>query len=174
MSIAVRRITADDWREVKALRLRALADPVAPIAFLDTVEGAGRQPDGFWQDRAANASGSAASAQFVAIADTGEWVGTVTVLAHREHVDSGLVVGVYVADGHRGAGIIDALLDAAAEWSREQGLRELVLEVHVDNDRAQAVYSRSGFVRTGVTDTVGFGREWVMTRSLGTADGALR
>ena len=166
MSIAVRRITPEDWREVKALRLQALADPAAPMAFLASVEHAAAQPDRFWQERAANAAGDAASAQFVAIADDGTWTGTVTVLPHREQHDAGLVVGVYVADTHRGAGVIDALLDASAAWARDRGLRALVLEVHVDNERAQAVYRRRGFVRTGEIETSGFGREWVMRREL--------
>lgn len=166
MSIAVRRITSEDWREVKALRLQALADAAAPMAFLDTVEHAAAQPDRLWQERAANAAGDAAAAQFVAIADDGTWTGTVTVLPHREQHDAGLVVGVYVADAHRGAGVIDALFDAAAIWSRDRGLRALVLEVHVDNERAQAVYRRRGFVRIGEIETSGFGREWVMRREL--------
>ena len=166
MSIAVRRITPEDWREVKALRLQALADPAAPMAFLDTVEHAAAQPDRFWQERAANAAGDAAAAQFVAIADDGTWAGTVTVLPHREQHDAGLVVGVYVADAHRGAGVIDALLDDAAAWARDRDFRALVLEVHVDNERAQAVYRRCGFVQTGAIETSGFGREWVMRREL--------
>ena len=166
MSIAVRRIEADEWREVKALRLLALADPAAPIAFLDTVEHASAQPDSFWQERAANAAGDASAAQLVAVTDAGAWVGSVTVLPHRELRDAGLVVGVFVADGHRGAGVIDALLDAAAEWARGRGLSDLLLEVHVDNDRAQSVYARSGFVRSGEVETAGFGREWVMRRAL--------
>ncbi|HZU93097.1 MAG TPA: GNAT family N-acetyltransferase, partial [Microbacterium sp.] len=69
-------------------------------------------------------------------------------------------------DGHRGAGVIDALLDAAAEWARWRGLSDLLLEVHVDNDRAQSVYARCGFVRSGEVETAGFGREWVMRRAL--------
>lgn len=173
MSFRVRRVEAHEWPQVKALRLRALADPAAPIAFLDTVEHANGQPDRFWEERAANAAAPSAVAQFVAVTDAGEWAGTATVLPHREHADAGLVVGVYVADEHRGTGMIDALLDGAAEWARGQGLSALVLEVHVDNDRAQAVYARSGFARSGEIETAGFGREWVMRRELarsGSAD----
>ena len=166
MSISVRRVEADDWREVKALRLRALADEAAPIAFLDTVEHASAQPDRFWQERTANAAAPAAAAQFAAIADDDRWVGTVTVLPHREHADAGLVVGVYVADEHRGAGVIDTLMEAAARWAQESGLAALLLEVHVDNARAQAVYGRCGFVRIGEIESTGFGREWVMRRDL--------
>ncbi len=37
----------------------------------------------------------------------------------------------------------------------------------MNNSRAQAVYRRAGFVRTGEIETSGFGREWVMRRELG-------
>lgn len=166
MTFSVRRIEAHEWPEVKALRLRALADEAAPIAFLDTVESASAQPDRFWQDRAANASGDAAAAQLVAVTDAGDWVGTVTVLPHSEDPHAGHVVGVYVAETHRGLGMIDALLEAAADFARGRGLSALVLEAHVDNHRAQAVYRRGGFVRTDLVEAPDFGREWVMARAL--------
>lgn len=170
MSVVVRRIESDEWREVKALRLQALADQAAPIAFLDTVEHASSRPDVFWRDRAANAAGDAAAAQLVAMTDDGEWIGTVTVLPHREHQRAGLVVGVFVSDGHRGSGVIDALLDAAADWAKVRGFSDLFLEVHVDNERAQRSYTRCGFVRAGEIETAGFGREWVMRRVLARPD----
>lgn len=161
---SVRRIRADEWRQVKALRLQALADPVADLAFLDTLEHATSQPDEFWIERARNSADGADAAQFVAIADDGAWFGTATVLRHRDREGAGLVVGVYVADGHRGAGAIEALLDAAAEWTRQQGWSELLLEVHVDNARAIAAYERCGFVCTGeITEHVN-GSEYVMRR----------
>lgn len=71
MSVHVRRVEAGEWSQVKDLRLRALADPAAPIAFLDTVEHASGQPDRFWQERTVNAAEPSAAAQFVAVTDAG-------------------------------------------------------------------------------------------------------
>lgn len=167
MTFVVRRVTADDWPEVKALRLRALADEAAPIAFLDTLENASAMPDEFWQDRADTATGEGAIVQVVAVTDAGEWAGSVSVLALAGPTEPGLVVGVYVAPEHRGAGIIDALLESAGEWARERDLPALDLGVHADNARAQAVYSRCGFVRIGETEIDGFGPELLMRRGLG-------
>ncbi len=112
---AVRRIRADEWRQAKALRLQALADPVADLAFLETLDNASAQPDEFWQERTRNSADGDTAAQFVALTADGTWAGTTTVLADRDRADSGLVVGVYVAPEHRGAGLIEALLDAAAD-----------------------------------------------------------
>ena len=67
-----------------------------------------------------------------------------------------LLVGVYVAPGHRGrdAGVADALLDAVERWAAGHGTT-LRLHVHEDNPRALAFYERRGFVRTGHTEPYG-------------------
>ncbi|MFB7842492.1 GNAT family N-acetyltransferase [Microbacterium sp. NPDC056052] len=168
MSIEVRRVLATEWADVRDLRLRALQDPVAALAFLDTFENASAQPDEFWQHRTANAAEGGANAQFVAIGDDGGWFGSATVLpSGLEGPEStALVVGVYVAEGHRGAGAIESLLDECATWSAEQGAYALTLEVHVDNHRAQAAYERCGFTRTGQITELENGREYVMVRPL--------
>lgn len=166
MSIEVRRVLATEWTDVRDLRLRALQDPVAALAFLDTFENASAQPDAFWQHRTANAAEGGPNAQFVAIAEDGEWFGSATVLpSGLEGPEStALVVGVYVAEGHRGAGAIETLFDECATWSAEQGAHGLTLEVHVDNHRAQAAYERCGFTRTGQITELAHGREYVMVR----------
>ncbi len=166
MSPAVRRVTADDWIAVRKLRLRALQDPAAALAFLDTFENASAQPDEFWRQRTENAAEGGPNAQYVAIAGDGEWFGSATVIPSR--VAGGdataLVVGVYVADGHRGAGTVEALFDECTAWAAEQGYAELTLEVHVENARAQAAYGRCGFTRTGLITVLPNGHEYVMTR----------
>ncbi|MDQ4212774.1 GNAT family N-acetyltransferase [Microbacterium capsulatum] len=164
----VRRIRADEWTQGRDLRLRSLQDPAADIAFLDTYENAAAQTDAFWRARISRAAEGSEIAQFVAIAGDGEWFGTTTVLATVLEGEPGtaLVVGVFVAEGHRGNGAIDALLDACAAWVSGLGITELTLEVHVDNARAQAAYERNGFVRTGRIIELDTGREYVMIRSL--------
>jgi len=167
-SFHVRRIRAEEWRRARDLRLRGLQDPAAAIAFLDTFENASRQPDGFWQARATDAADGEEAAQFVAIDEDGVWFGSATVLATFLGAlpAAALVVGVYVAEGHRGAGAIETLFDECAAWAAEQGAAELTLEVHVDNHRAQAAYERCGFTRTGQITELANGHEYVMTRPL--------
>ena len=179
MSSVVRRVRAGEWERVRDLRLDAVRDPAASIAFLHSYEAEAAHPDEFWVERTANSSGDDAVAQFIAESE-GEWIGTVTVLRWaagesdhhgREVIEPrGDVVGVYVRPGHRGSGLIDALLDAAAEWARALGDRALTLDVHVDNARAQAAYRRAGFVETGLRFTGVIGPELEMRRVLSTAD----
>jgi RimJ/RimL family protein N-acetyltransferase len=166
MTFAVRRVQAGEWERVRDLRLRSLQDPVAALAFLDTFENASAQPDAFWRHRTAQAAQGGPNGQFVAVAEDGEWFGSATVIGDRDAAASALVVGVYVAEGHRGAGAVEALFDECAAWATEGGFTELVLEVHVDNHRAQAAYERCGFTRTGEITELENGQEYVMTRPL--------
>lgn len=159
--VAVRRVRPDDWPRLRAMRLEALQDEAAPIAYLETHDAALARPDTFWQERAAGASAGDAVAQFVGVTESGEWVGSATGL--REEAGAldfagravqqlqVHVVGVWVRPDHRGTGLIGRLVDEVAAWAREGGVERLRLLVHEDNARAQAAYRRLGFVPTGAT-----------------------
>ncbi|WP_426593753.1 GNAT family N-acetyltransferase [Cellulomonas sp. McL0617] len=175
MTATVRRVRADEWPLVRGLRLDALRDPDAHLAFLDTYENASASPDDHWQARAAGSAQGDHAAQLVAV-DGDAWVGTVTVLVQRAGTQDHhgrliernrtLLVGVYVRPSHRGAGVIDDLLDAAVDWCREHGFTTLTLDVHRDNPRAQGAYRRAGFARSGVELTGAIGPEIEMVRTL--------
>ncbi|MDR6974509.1 GNAT superfamily N-acetyltransferase [Streptomyces sp. 3330] len=163
---AVRVVRADEWASVKDLRLLALRDPVAPLAFLETYEAAAARPDSFWQERAAGAAeGGTGVRQFVAESEGGQWVGTATVLVEEAGTDDwagfpverrqGHVVGVFVREEWRGSGLTRALLDAAVNWSWELGLGRVRLIVHEKNLRAQRAYRKAGFIPSGRTVPLG-------------------
>ena len=174
-TVAVRRIRADEWQAVRALRLESTSDPDANIAFLETPEQVAARPEQFWRDRARLAAESETAAQFVAVVD-GAWVGSLSVIiratGQTDHLGRFVddrradVVGVYVNPAHRGTGAVDQLLAAAAAWAGGLGLRRLSLDVHRDNPRAQAAYRRAGFEPTGETFSSSIGPEIVMARPL--------
>ncbi|MFI1048561.1 GNAT family N-acetyltransferase [Streptomyces griseoruber] len=164
----VRGIRTDEWRPAKALRLEALKDPAAAIAFLETYEDAAARPDSFWQERALRAGGAAGGVrQFVAEAAGGEWIGTVTVLVEEAgSVDwaglpverrQGHVVGVYVRPEWRGGGVTRKLFEAGVEWAWGVGVERVRLLVHQKNLRAQRAYRKAGFAPSGLTVPVGEG-----------------
>lgn len=177
MTPAARRVRADEGARVRELRLRAVRDPNAALAFLTTYEQEIARDPAFWDARAASGASGDAGAMFV-VETQGEWAGSATVLVRRagdvDHTGRRRteahagIVGVFVDPAHRGSGAIDALLDAAADWARALGFETLSLDVHVDNGRAQAAYRRAGFVATGEEFTTSIGRELAMTRSLRT------
>ncbi|MFD3946352.1 GNAT family N-acetyltransferase [Streptomyces sp. NPDC058579] len=167
MRYLIRTIRADEWELCREIRLAALQDPVAKIAFLDTYEDAVTRSDSFWRERAEGASEGASESggsvrQFVAEAPDGSWAGTITLLVERPSdeprfgapakTDQTHIVGVYVRPEARGTGVIDALFRAGVEWSwalPEPVIGRVRLYVHEDNARAATFYRRFGFVETG-------------------------
>lgn len=73
------------------------------------------------------------------------WFAPVAEVASVRDVPTGpLVVGLFVAERHRGAGIARALLDAAADWSRGRGpvVRSFTA---ADDPAALAAHHAAGF-----------------------------
>lgn len=157
-----------DWRRYRDLRLTALRDPMAPVAFFEPYEEALRRTADGWRQQAEPQKGRTT---FVGEAPDGTWAGMVTAVRHDDgHVH---VVGVYVAPEHRGAGLAEALMRAAIEWAGE---REVRLDVHENNGRAARFYHRLGFRPTGhiepdPRDPRLYARELTLRRSPGTAAG---
>ncbi|MEU6808901.1 GNAT family N-acetyltransferase [Streptomyces sp. NPDC046831] len=158
----VRAIRADEWSEVKALRLLALQDPVAHLAFLETYDQATAKPESYWRERAAGAAEGAPDArQFIVEAPDGAWVGSVTVLVEEAgsrdwagcpvERRQGHLVGVYMRPEHRGCGLTEVLFDEALSWAWHIGLERVRLIVHEDNGRAERFYRRIGFEPSGHT-----------------------
>lgn len=161
MNYVIRSVRADEWPAVKELRLLALRDPVAHLAFLETYEQALAKPDSFWRERTAGAAeGADGAQQVIAEGPDGEWVGTLTVLVEEAGTKDwagfpverrqGHLVGVFVRPEYRGIGLTEVLFDAALEWAWARGVERIRLIVHEDNGRAQAFYRRAGFVPSGV------------------------
>jgi GNAT superfamily N-acetyltransferase len=145
------------------LRLEALRDEVAHLAFLETYEQAAARPDSFWRERTDRAAQGRGARQLVAERADGRWLGTLTVLVERPGTEvfggtapmpQAHVVGVYVRPEARGTGLSRELLQAGAEWAwavPEPHIDRVRLWVHEDNARAEALYTKGGFVRTGAT-----------------------
>ncbi|MFF2629522.1 GNAT family N-acetyltransferase [Kitasatospora griseola] len=160
MNHVIRATTAEDWQGVKELRLHALRDPAASIAFLDTYEAEAVRPDEFWRDRAAG-GGELLARQFVAERADGDLDGSATVLVERAgrdvfggqaDADQAHLVGVFVREEQRGSGLARALFDAAiafADGLDEPRISRVRLYVHQDNQRAEAFYRKVGFIRSG-------------------------
>lgn len=89
------------------------------------------------------------AAVFVA-EDEGEIVGRLSV-ARDQHPASRHVadLGLMVAATHRRQGIGTHLLEAAAAWGRDAGVRKLELHVFPWNTGAIALYEKFGFVQEG-------------------------
>src|SRR5690348_11627401 len=89
-----------------------------------------------------------ASRYYIVADDDGVITGYGGLLAQRGGQADVLTLAVAA---HRwGEGIGGALLDRLLSEASRRGCREVILEVRVDNDRAQRLYRRRGFTDIGV------------------------
>jgi GNAT superfamily N-acetyltransferase len=178
MAYRIRAVRGEDWERLRELRLAALADPMASVAFNETYEMAVGQGSEFWRRRAAKGAEGGLAETFVAEDEVlcGRWAGSATVLDEGEAAH---IVGVYLRPEYRGTGLAESLFRAMEGWaSGRPYVVRMLLHVHEENPRAEALYRRIGYVRTGgfVEDPKVAGlREFEMIRALdGKCVGELR
>jgi ribosomal protein S18 acetylase RimI-like enzyme len=147
LAVGVRRVGGEDRDLVRELRLRALLD--SPDAFGSTYEREAAFPLSVWDDRV-RAPGNA---HFLWDSPLGVPSGMASVVRDDEQPGAAHVVGVWVAPDVRGTGAADGLVVAAIEWAQRAGVTTLRLHVSEHNVRAERLYFRHGFTRTGVTFT---------------------
>jgi GNAT superfamily N-acetyltransferase len=145
---AVRRVRPADTARMRALRLEMLAD--TPLAFLETVADAAARSHDDYAAQIASMSTGCRRAQFVADPGSGRLLGHAGGHAAPDDPALTVIFAVYVTPARRGSGLLAALIEGVADWSRRCDRPELLLEVVVGNDRAFRAYQRLGFVDTGV------------------------
>jgi GNAT superfamily N-acetyltransferase len=147
VAMEIRRIRPSEGLQLRALRLRALAD--APTAFSSTLAREQAFPESLWHERAAGAASGSDRATFIA-ADGAQWIGCATGLA--EDADrlghAPILVGMFVDSVSRGKGIGAALVEAVAAWAGTLPATNLYLWVTATNRPAVALYDKCGFTRT--------------------------
>lgn len=156
----VARIRPDDWRELRDVRLRALAD--APSAFGSTLAREAAFPDDVWRERAAQGrtllartvpdggppdDGSPAAGD----RSPGPVVGIAAVVPSPDDATVAELVSVWVEPGARGSGVAASLLARADDLAAGLGARTLALWVTATNAPALRLYERAGFAPTGET-----------------------
>ena len=129
-------------RPARAADARPLAELFAAVAA--ERDGIATEPPVDVEERAALFARSAAGTVVAVAAD--ELVGMLHVEVSRHGFGE---FGMLVDRGWRGRGVGSALVAAAADWARGQGLHKLSLEVFAHNTAAIALYRKAGFTEEG-------------------------
>jgi GNAT superfamily N-acetyltransferase len=163
--VAVRRILADEWEELRDLRLRALAG--APDAFGTTWAEASTRPESRWQRWAAG--GAAGEIDVLVVAEhEGRLYGLAGGRAGDDMPpDEVELVSMWVEPALRGTGTALRLVEAVLAWARVRGTPRVRLWVTEGNVPAIKLYERAGFSATDETAPVRAGsdlRERLMVR----------
>lgn len=147
--LVVRRIGAEEGPQLKALRLRALAEE--PEAFGETVAEAEARDEAEYGARARAASDGDRRAWFLAelvddhASPAGAPLPVGLAMGRRRPPDDCMVFSVWVADPARRRGVGRALVEAVADWARSWGASRLVLWVYRSNEGAIRFYEHRGF-----------------------------
>ncbi|HUR70283.1 MAG TPA: GNAT family N-acetyltransferase [Candidatus Thermoplasmatota archaeon] len=136
----VRPARPEEWRALRALRLRALEED--PRAFGRTLDEERAQPEAEWRERAFGPR----NAIFVA-----ERAGALVAMCGLHVEDDGALQlwGMWTAPEARGAGVGRALVDAALAEARARGAARVHLWVNLQQAGAMRLYERAGFERDG-------------------------
>jgi len=137
--VVVLRVTENDWRALRAVRLAALAE--APTAFGSTV----RREQDFDEDRWRAWARSAA--MFVAVAGESS-VGIAAGVAGKSGGERKLVA-MWVSPGWRGRDVALRLMSSVIDWAGVEGAERVTLWVAEGNESARRLYERRGFRFTG-------------------------
>ncbi|MBW3612870.1 MAG: GNAT family N-acetyltransferase [Chloroflexi bacterium] len=149
MGTEIRRIRADEWPELRRLRLEALHD--APLAFGSTYERDAAMADVDWQRWAGEAAAWRDQVIFIAATD-GRWVAMARGSVSRDESGAAYPTAVYVDPAFRGRGLGRAVSARVIAWARERGVRRLLLHVADWDVAARRTYESLGFVTTGATE----------------------
>lgn len=137
--VIVLRVAEDDWRELREVRLAALAE--APTAFGSSL----RREQGFDEDRWRAWARSAA--MFLAVVD-GSPVGMAAGVAGKSGGERKLVA-MWVDPGWRGRDTALGLMSSVIDSAGSEGADRVTLWVAQGNESARRLYERRGFRFTG-------------------------
>jgi ribosomal protein S18 acetylase RimI-like enzyme len=141
--IEVRTARPDEWRRVRDLRLRALAD--SPNAFGSTFERERSHTEIEWVQWI---SGWEDSVNRMVVAVAGdEWVG-MAVGSRTGDEERAHLYAMWVEPRSRRAGVGRRLVEAVLEWARAEGATEIELGATAINRTAVEFYERLGFTDT--------------------------
>jgi GNAT superfamily N-acetyltransferase len=142
--IAVRRITDQDGRILREVRLRALLD--SPAAFGTRYEDAVTEAEAEWTATARASARGNRRAYFFALDDErADELPVGMVQARRRPPVDCLLFSMWVAPQVRQVGVGKALVDTVADWGAGWGARRVILWVTGVNEGAQRFYDRIGF-----------------------------
>jgi dihydropteroate synthase len=153
VAVIVRPARPEDWRELRDVRLRALAD--APDAFGEVLGDAQRFDDAAWESRTSRRPGV-----LVLVAERERSpIGMMVVVVKPDDGRRANVYAMWVAPEARGSGVGRKLVDAGLAWARRQGALDVELHVSERHPDAKRLYMRCGFAPTGELSPIRPGSE---------------
>lgn len=138
--IRVRRLTVDDWRENRAIRLEALSE--SPGNFFTSLAEAEARSDDQWR-------GMLMSATLVVFGlFDGDDLAGITAITRGED-GTGTLAMSYIRPAWRGRGLSGEFYRVRLAWAREHGLTRLLVSHRADNEPSRRAMLAAGFRQVG-------------------------
>jgi GNAT superfamily N-acetyltransferase len=138
----IRALDPENWREIREIRLRSLAD--APQGFTSTFERESTYDEAKWRNLAT-------TGRWFVADDEGSVGVAVGVDGWSANPKNRELVGMWVAPSHRRRGIARLLLEQVKEWAASVGATTLRLGVREGNEQAHVAYLCMGMRPSGET-----------------------
>ena len=149
--VSVRAVGVGDETQLRALRLRALAE--SPDAFAASAEQEAQLTASHWTELAHQSQLADHLAIFVAV-DDDRWLGMAAGRWYDRDRGIAQLWGMWVDPSARGLGLGERLVLDVRGWAARRGARFLRLGVATRAGDATPFYERLGFVRTGERATM--------------------
>lgn len=139
MSATIRLLGIDEAEAFRSIRLEALR--TEPAFFASSAEDWEKLPDEEWRRRTVGNPVFVAFQDDVPVGIMGLMRQSASKMAHRA-----TLVMVYLRRELRGTGLAKRLLDAVADYARNEGIKQLELAVSADNRRRSDFTIARGFL----------------------------
>lgn len=140
METVIEEVQSIDWKRLRELRLRAVAD--SPKAFSDSVAETNSKPKEFWIE------GISRAHVFIAKLDD-KWVGMAVFI--KDPNGEWSIKSLWVDPTHRGKGIGTDLIKAIIETAKKNELNKIRLDVNIESNAIINLYNSFGFE---ITNTI--------------------
>ena len=138
-TIEIKRLTLENWPDLKIIRLDALKSD--PLGFLSSYAVDVKKPDLHWQRSFENAEKA-----IFGVYDGTDIIGMGGLHPEKDTPRAARLGGGYIKSAYRGQGLGGQLLQIRIDWARASGLYYAVYVSHRQNNAAsQAMISKAGF-----------------------------
>ncbi len=144
MKFEIRRITAEDAKVIKEIRLKALKSD--PYAFAGTYDNESDKEESYWLNWCRECAVSDVNITFLAFSE-GQCIGLVGVIVDGDAHNASLCT-MWVDNRYRGQGVSDALVRKSFLWAKSRKVLSLEAWVTEHNPGAQKFYKKMGFKET--------------------------
>jgi ribosomal protein S18 acetylase RimI-like enzyme len=141
--LTIRKITADDWKLYKQIRLKALTE--SPDSFGSTFDKEAAFSDEQWKARLSKTAEVPQKITLVAFSVT-KPLGLASGIILQSEDQIAQVNQIWVASDFRLMGVGQELLRGIVYWASTLNQKSLVLSVTADNAEAISLYEKFGFI----------------------------